>query len=187
MAEQVLEEYESERLFQAREPMQRTSLRVILRAVFGLNEGPRYQQLERLLGGLLDGLSSPMSASLLFIPRLRLDLGPLSPWGKFVRKRKQIDHLIYEEIADRRRSQSHLRTRRTSDENRPKGAQRNDILSLLMSARDEAGEGLSDTELRDELMTLLIAGHETTATALTWALSTFWSVFIAGSPGSKMG
>jgi cytochrome P450 len=172
IAEQVLDEYEPGRLFQAREPMQRTSLRVILRAVFGLNQGPRYQQLERLLGGLLDGLSSPMSATILFVPGLRLDLGPLSPWGKFVRNRKRIDQLIYEEIADRRRSQSHLQTGRTSDENGSKGAQRNDILSLLMSARDETGEGLSDTELRDELMTLLIAGHETTATALTWAL--YW-------------
>jgi len=172
IAEQVLDEYEPERPFEAREPMQRTSLRIILRAVFGLNEGPRYQQLERLLGGLLDGLSSPVSATILFVPRLRLDLGPLSPWGKFVRNRQQIDHLIYEEIADRRRSQSYLQAGRTSDESGPKGAQRNDILSLLMSARDEAGEGLSDSELRDELMTLLIAGHETTATALTWAL--YW-------------
>src|SRR5260370_20903871 len=172
IAEQVLGEYEPRRLFQAREPMQRTSLRIILRAVFGLNEGPRYQQLERLLGGLLDGLSSPVSATILFVPRLRLDLGPLSPWGKFVRNRQQIDHLIYEEIADRRRSQSYLQAGRTSDESGPKGAQRNDILSLLMSARDEAGEGLSDSELRDELMTLLIARHQTTATTLTWAL--YW-------------
>jgi cytochrome P450 len=51
-------------------------------------------------------------------------------------------------------------------------ASRDDILTLLMSARDEAGEALTDAELRDELMTLLVAGHETTATALTWAL--YW-------------
>jgi cytochrome P450 len=121
---------------------------------------------------LLDGLSSPISASILFLPSIRLDLGPLSPWGKFVRNRQQIDHLIYQEIADRRRGQSNPQKERADDQTGPNGAQRNDILTLLMSARDEAGEGLSDTELRDELMTLLIAGHETTATALTWAL--YW-------------
>ena len=157
IAGQVLDEYEPGRPFLAREPMQRTSLRVILRAVFGLNEGPRYQRLEKLLERLLDGLGNPVSASILFLPSVRQDLGPWSPWGKFIRNRKQIDDLIYEEIGDRRRSN---------------GAQRDDILTLLMSARDEAGQGLSDAELRDELMTLLIAGHETTATALTWAL--YW-------------
>jgi cytochrome P450 len=92
---------------------------------------------------------------------MRQDLGPHSPWGRFIRNRQRIDELIYEEIADRRRSRDDLNN-----------GQRNDILTLLMSARDEAGEGLSDVELRDELMTLLIAGHETTATALTWAL--YW-------------
>jgi cytochrome P450 family 110 len=172
IAEQVLDEYVSGQPFLARDPMQRTSLRVILRAVFGLTEGPRYQQLEKLLGGLLDGLSSPVSASILFVPSLRQDLGPLSPWGKFVRKRQEIDQLIYDEIAERRQSQPDPQAQRTGYETGPSGAQRNDILTLLMSARDEAGEGLSDIELRDELMTLLIAGHETTATALTWAL--YW-------------
>jgi cytochrome P450 len=172
IAEQVLDEYEPGRPFQAREPMQRTSLRVILRAVFGLTEGPRYQQLEKLLGRLLDGLSSPVSASILFVPSLRQDLGPLSPWGRFVRNRQEIDHLIYAEIAERRRSQSGPKTGITGDGSMSGQAQRNDILTLLMSARDEVGKGLSDIELRDELMTLLIAGHETTATALTWAL--YW-------------
>jgi cytochrome P450 len=159
ITEQVMNEHPPGQPFAARKPMQTISLRVILRAVFGLTEGPRAQQLERFLGKLLDGLSSPVSASLLFFPALRRDLGPLSPWGKFVRNRQGIDELIYQEIADRRRTP-------------PDAEPRNDILTLLMSARDEAGEGLSDIELRDELMTLLIAGHETTATALTWAL--YW-------------
>jgi cytochrome P450 family 110 len=172
IAGQILDEYEPGKSFLAREPMQRTSLRIILRAVFGLNEGSRYRELERLLGRLLDGLSSPVSASILFVPSIRQDLGPMSPWGKFIRNRQQIDHLIYEEIADRRRSQSEAGMQSASDQTGSSGPQRNDILTLLMSARDEAREGLSDTELRDELMTLLIAGHETTATALTWAL--YW-------------
>lgn len=162
IAEQVMREYEPGHAFPARNPMQTISLRVILRAVFGLVDGPRYGKLEKLLWMLLDGLSNPTSASLLFVPALRRDLGPRSPFGKFIRNRQRIDQLIYEEIAERRRSQGDLGST----------GPRNDILTLLMSARDEAGEALSDVELRDELMTLLIAGHETTATALTWAL--YW-------------
>jgi cytochrome P450 family 110 len=143
--------------FSLRKCMQAISMRVILRAVFGLDEGLRYQQMEALLGGLLDRMSNPLSVSFLYWPSLRHNLGPLSPWGYFVRTREGIDKLIYEEIAERR-------TRLN--------ASRNDILTLLMLARDESGEILTDVELRDELMTLLIAGHETTATALTWAL--YW-------------
>jgi cytochrome P450 family 110 len=157
VTERVMCEYSPGQPFSARHQMQTISLRVILRAVFGLNEGIRYQQLEQLLGTMLDSLSNPLSAGFLFFPTLRRDFGALSPWGNFLRKRRQIDRLIYEEIADRR---AH------SDPSRK------DILSLLLSARDEAGEALTDNELRDELMTLLIAGHETTATALAWAL--YW-------------
>jgi cytochrome P450 len=137
--------------------MQKISLRVILRAVFGLNEGLRCRQLEKVLGTMLNKLSNPFSVSSLFFPMLRQDFGPLSPWGSFVRYRRQIDHLIYEEIAERR---AHPQI------------SRNDILSLLMCARDEAGDALTDSGLRDELITLLVAGHETTATAITWAL--YW-------------
>jgi len=157
----ITEEVMSERLggktFSVRQSMQRISMRVILRAVFGLNKGTRYQCLERLLGAMLDRMSNPLSVSLLYFPMLRQDFGPLSPWGRFVRIRQQVDQLIHDEIAERR---SHP------------DAARNDIMTLLMSARDEAGEALTDAELRDELMTLLLAGHETTATALTWAL--YW-------------
>jgi cytochrome P450 len=157
----ITEEVMSERIagetFPVRKSMQKISLRVILRAVFGLNEGARYQQLERLLSTMLDRMSNPLSVSFLFFPILRQDLGPLSPWGNFVRIRQQIDQLIYAEIAERR---AHL------------DPSRNDILTMLLSAQDEAGEALTDAELRDELMTLLVAGHETTATAITWAL--YW-------------
>jgi cytochrome P450 family 110 len=157
IADQVMSECELGQPFSARKPMQTISVRVILRAIFGLNDGTRYHQIEKVLGTMLDGLSNPLSASVLFFPALRQDFGPLSPWGDFVRNRRQIDQLIYDEIADRR--------------NRPDPS-RNDILTLLLSARDEAGQALTDIELRDELMTLLIAGHETTATALAWAL--YW-------------
>jgi cytochrome P450 family 110 len=143
--------------FMLRKCMQTITLRVILRAVFGLEEGLRYQQMERALVSLLDALSTRLSVGFLYLPILRQNLGSLSPWGSFVRKREWIDRLIYDEIAERRMRQD---------------TTRNDMLTLLMSAQDEAGEALTDGELRDELMTLLAAGHETTASALTWAL--YW-------------
>jgi cytochrome P450 family 110 len=157
VTEEVMSERVTGKAFPVRKSMQKISLRVILRAVFGLNEGTRYHQLERLIGTMLDRMSNPLSVSLLYFPVLRQDFGPLSPWGNFLRVRRQIDQLIYDEIAERRACPD------TSG---------NDILTLLMSARDEAGEALTDVELRDELMTLLVAGHETTATAITWAL--YW-------------
>jgi unspecific monooxygenase len=94
---------------------------------------------------------------LAFFQALQQDWGPLSPGGQFVRRKQRIDQLIYAEIHQRR------------EQANPSGS---DILSLLMAARDEAGQPMTDQELRDELMTLLLAGHETTATALTWAL--YW-------------
>jgi cytochrome P450 family 110 len=154
---EVMSQWGAGKTFPVRKSMQKISMRVILRAVFGVNEGTRYQQLERLVGMMLDGVSNPLSVSFLYVPMLRQDFGPLSPWGSFVRARRQIDQLIYDEIAERRTHPD---------------ASRNDILTLLMCARDEAGEALTDAELRDELITLLMAGHETTATAITWAL--YW-------------
>jgi cytochrome P450 len=142
--------------FAVRKVMQTISMRVILKAVFGLEQS-RSHEMEALLGRLLDLLGNPFGVSFLYFPLLRRDFGSLSPWGSFIRKRERIDRLIYDEIADRRALPDNAR---------------NDILSLLMSARTQEGEPLTDNELRDELMTLLAAGHETTATALTWAF--YW-------------
>jgi cytochrome P450 len=143
--------------FRVRPSMQEISLQVILSAVFGLHEGERFQALRQLLSSLLDSIGSPLSSSLLFFRWLQKDLGSWSPWGRFVRQRQQIDQLIYAEIEQRREQGDHSR---------------GDILSLLMSARDETGQPMTDEELRDELLTLLFAGHETTASALVWAL--YW-------------
>lgn len=143
--------------FPVRPLMQSISLQVILQAVFGLDRGSRYEAIRQGLIQLLDRFGSPIGAMLLFYPFLRKDWGSWSPWGRFLRVRQQVDELIYAEIADRRRS---LEVERT------------DILALLMAARDEQGQPLSDVELRDELITLLFAGHETTASALAWAL--YW-------------
>jgi cytochrome P450 family 110 len=143
--------------FSARSMMQDITMRVILHAVFGLNQGDRFRQLQSKLTEVLDLTGSPLSSSLLFFKFLQRDLGPWSPWGQRQQRQRQIDELIYAEIAERR-------TQPESD--------RTDILSLMMVARDENGEPMTDPELRDELITLLVAGHETTATALAWAF--YW-------------
>lgn len=143
--------------FAVRSFMQEITLRVILQAVFGLHEGARFEQLRQLLSSLLDSIGSPLSSSLLFFPSLRQNWGPLSPWGRFLRQKQKINQLLYDEIRERREQGDFSGS---------------DILTLLMSARDEAGQPMTDEELRDELMTLLMAGHETTASALTWAL--YW-------------
>ncbi len=161
LTKQVMDNIALNKAFLARSAMQEISMQVILQSVFGLYKGARCQQVKDLMGKMLDIFKSPFSSSFLFFPFLQKDLGALSPWGNFLRQRSSIDKILYAEIAARREN---------PDPNRI------DILSLLMSARDEQGQGLTDKELRDELMTLLLAGHETTATAMAWGL--YWSHYI---------
>jgi cytochrome P450 family 110 len=161
IALQVSNEWNINQPFNIRSSMQEITLRVILRAVFGLDEGQRYQQLQQLLTSLLDFMGSPLISASFFFSFIQKDLGAWSPWGRITRLIKQIDTLIYDLIQERR-AESHQN--------------RQDILSLMMSARYEDGQAMSDVELRDELMTLLVAGHETTASALTWAF--YWIDFL---------
>jgi cytochrome P450 len=157
ITQQVMSQWTLAQPFLVRSCMQDISLQVILRAVFGLNEGARFQQLKQLLRSMMNLFSSPWSSSFQFIRALQRDLGSWSVWGRFLRLRQQADDLIYAEIRQRRDDPSLFGE---------------DILSLMMAARDETGQPMTDEELRDELMTLLVAGHETTATALSWAL--YW-------------
>jgi cytochrome P450 len=126
------------------------TLEVILRAVFGV-EAERMEPLRDAIAGLLKPANT--LAILLFALR-RPQPGP--PTGGIARALERLDGVIYEELA-RRREQRDL-------------AERSDILSLLLQARDEDGEAMTDAELRDELVTLLLAGHETTATSVAWAI-----------------
>jgi unspecific monooxygenase len=124
---------------------------------FGLREGSRYEELKKLLLKILNPKQPFVRGLLLVFPLLQKDLGAWSPWGKFLRLTDQINKLIYAEIKERQENPDPSRT---------------DILSLMMATKDEEGQPMTDVELRDELMTLLVAGHETTATSLTWAL--YW-------------
>ena len=154
ITEQVTSRWTIGEPFSVRSSMQAISFQVILKAVFGLEEGSRYEQLEERLTALMNPKRPLLRGMMIVFPALQRDFGP---WRQFKAQLKQIDELIYAEIGDRRAQPDSSRT---------------DILSLMMAARDEAGEPMTDVELRDELMTLLIAGHETTATSLAWAL--YW-------------
>ena len=165
ITEKVANRWQDKQIFVAQKAMQDITLETILHVVFGLSEGERYQQIKPPLIELLDLTGSPIKASVIFLPFLQQDLGAWSPWGKVVRRKRKIYELLQAEI-DARRANPELSG--------------NDVLSLMMSARDEGGEGLSNIELKDQMMTLLVAGHETTATALSWAL--YW---IHKQPGVK--
>ncbi len=157
LTEGVMGGLEINKPFSVRDITQAITLRTIIKAVFGLYERHRAQKMEVLLGAMMTRLSSPSSVAMLYFPALQKDWGAWSPWGKYLRCQQEIDKLIYQEIQECREKPDSSRT---------------DILSLLVSAKDEAGESMSNQELRDELLTLLIAGQETTATALAWAL--YW-------------
>lgn len=157
IATDVASKWSVDRPFVARSAMQEVTMRVILQAVFGMDDGPRLQQLRPVLTSFLDITGSPLRATILFVRGLQQDWGSWSPWGRMKQRQRKIDDLIYAEIEERRLQPD---------------ANRTDILSLMMAARDENGQPMTNEELRDELMTLLFAGHETTATALAWAF--YW-------------
>ena len=131
--------------------MQAITLEVILKVVFGVADGPRFERLRSVLTRVLEETASPF-AQLVGLASRRF--GGRGPWAKFEKQLKEADELLYAEIAEHRASGAY--------------EERDDILSLMMQARFEDGSEMSDSDLRDQLMTLLLAGHETTATALAW-------------------
>jgi cytochrome P450 len=139
--------------FALRPHTQRITLAVIMRAVFGVHDEERLVRFERLIDDFSQRVNLITS-----VPVLRRDLGRWSPWSRFLRSREALDEFIYEEISIRRTEAA------ADDEGR------DDVLSLLLQARHDDGSPMSDEELRDELVTVLGAGHETTATALAWAM-----------------
>ena len=131
--------------------MQAVTLDVILRAVFGVSDPARLVRLRALLAGMLGSMASPVLQLRVLIARR---FGRQDPIEELRRQGKAVDDLLRAEIAERRAD--------------PELAERDDILSLLVGARFDDGSGMGDDELRDQLITLLLAGHETTATALAW-------------------
>jgi cytochrome P450 len=132
--------------------MQAITLDVIVRAVFGIEDGRRANELKSALRAMIEPLANRVGILVLSLTGGRF--GDRGAMRRFAERRRRVDELIYAEI-DRRRQADDL------DE-------REDVFSMLLGARDDQGSSLTDRELRDELVTLLIAGHETTATGLAW-------------------
>jgi cytochrome P450 len=129
--------------------LQDLTLEVILRAVFGLDPGRRLDAIRERLTRILALSARPLG----MLPFMQKQFAGRGPWAHFLRLRQETDELLFELIAERRDDSS----------------DRDDVLAMLLAARHEDGSPMSDRELRDELMTLLVAGHETTASELAWA------------------
>lgn len=152
IAEREIETWPATEPFRLWPRMQEVTLQVILRTVFGVEEGARLERLRNVLKTMLDWTvdGRRMFALALFGPHV------VSDSAIFRRALEPVDSVILEEI-----------TRRRAD---PRLDERDDVLSLLLQARREDGSAMTDAELRDQLVTLLVAGHETTATSLSWAI-----------------
>jgi cytochrome P450 len=136
--------------FETLAPMMRITLNAILRAVFGA-EGAEFEALRQLMPAMV-----ALGSKLAVLPVPRLDLGRWSPWGRFNAGRREFDGLVDTLIA-----------KALAD---PKLAERDDVLAIMLQARYDDGEPMSNKQVADQLVTLLAAGHETTATTLAWAV-----------------
>jgi cytochrome P450 len=149
-ADRAIDSWPLDREFALLPSTQQLTLDVILRTVFGVAEGPRQEELKRRLRGMIDPVSNRFGILLMVLMRR----GNKRALARFEERRRRVDELIYDEIARRREA--------------PDLDKREDVLSMLLLARDEDGRPMTDVELRDQLVTLLVAGHETTATGLAW-------------------
>jgi len=138
------------RAFPVQDEMQAITLEVILRTVFGLAEPERLALVRKRVRRLVGLVVNPIW----LLPAMNKDYGRLSPGHRFARVKREVDELLFAEFARRRAG----------------AGEGDDVLSMLVAARDEDGQAMSDEELRDQMVTLLLAGHETTATALAWAV-----------------
>ncbi|HEU4973699.1 MAG TPA: cytochrome P450 [Baekduia sp.] len=129
--------------------LQGLTLEIILRAVFGLDEGARLERLRDRLAAILEFGESPIS----LLPAAQRLMRGRGRQGRFERDRAEVDRELFALMDERRRD----------------GAERDDVLAMLLAARHEDGEPMSDAEIRDELVTALVAGHETTASSLAFA------------------
>lgn len=149
LTDRELDSWPTEQPVQLHGRLQALTLEIILRAVFGLDEGPRLDRLRRLMPQILTFGESPVS----LMPPLQRVMSGRGRFGRFERDRAQADVELYALIEERRQED----------------AERDDVLAMLLAARHSDGSPMSDEEIRDELMTALVAGHETTASSLGFA------------------
>jgi cytochrome P450 family 110 len=158
VAEQVAATWPRGEIIPLQEKMQAITLQVLLRVGFGLTEKAEHSELMHALIRVADG---PLASPLLLMRPLQIDWGRWSPWGRLVAKVRHMDRLLFEEIRRRRST----------------GERGSDVVSFLLDVKDDSGKGLSEVEIRDELVTMLMAGHDTTEISLTWAFA-----FILSNP-----
>lgn len=136
--------------FPLQERMRVVTLEMILRVVIGIPSPEREERLRELIHGLLDLVQNPIAV----LPQFQRELGGRSPYAKLMAQVREIDEVLFEEINHRRLD--------------PSRHDHEDVLSMLVRAQTHEEAFMTDREVRDELLTLLVAGHETTATALSW-------------------
>jgi cytochrome P450 family 135 len=151
-ADRAIERWPVGEEFQLLPSMQSITLDVIMHAVWGIDEGPRAEELKRRVREAIEPLSRRLGVLMLVLSGGRF--GRSGAVRRFEERRAALDAMIFDEIAARRAA--------------PDLAEREDVFSMLLQARDEDGNPMTDQELRDELVTLLVAGHETTSTGLAW-------------------
>jgi cytochrome P450 family 110 len=170
IAEETAERWPIGSPFAMNQQTQAMTLQTIIRGVFGIpaDRGPSTalgagDAADReLVGTLTDLADNVIGSSLLMARPLQRDWGAWSPWGRVKAIIRRADDAIYRELA-RRRAAADVESRQ-------------DILSLLLQVRDEDGSPLTDREIRDELVVMLMAGHETTGTALAWTFERILSL-----------
>jgi cytochrome P450 len=155
VAEREIDRWPVKERFPIHHAMRSITFEVIMRTVFGLDDGAVSAEIRDTLQRLF-ALYASRAGSMFALPAMRIDLGPWSPWGRATRLHRRFSELLFDEIR-RRRS--------------PGFEARDDVLSMLLRARDENGNALGDETLRDEMLTLLLAGHETTAASLSWTIT----------------
>ena len=151
--------------FDVRQAMKRISLEIILEEVFGSDNYLIREEIKQTLVSLFELFDSPILASYLVTARLFPSLleHEVGLWGRVKHLQQKLDSLIYSEIAWRRNQ---------------KDCQKYDLLSLLATSSDENGQSMSDREIRDALLTLIFAGFETAAAAMSWML--YWVHYVRG-------
>ena len=152
----AIDTFQTGSVFSIHPHTQQITLQIILRTVFGVDEGAELEGLRKQIVRLLSLADHRLAfVTMIYLAR-HPELEHTALFRRLLRHRDRTDVMLYRQIAARRAD--------------PRSAERKDVLATLLQARDEDGEPMTDRELRDELMTALAAGHETTATALAWSL-----------------
>ena len=155
--ERAINNIEKNQKIKVRTLMNDITLSILLKAVFGLQHGERYIQLKQVLQSIAALFAHPLFSVVSLFPVFQQ---PIGIWQEFLKLQKWLSEILLSEINYRRSNKSLLGK---------------DIFSLLICAKDELGYSLSEAEIRDELMTFVFAGYETTAAALTWAI--YWTYY----------